>query len=99
VQIATVLKDASLKKHMRRYVLALVFLSIALYILFPTADEAFVYPTVGSAISELFGTSLAKGIFISAVLYRGTGIIFLAIALFIGGKPIYRRLKTKLKKK
>lgn len=77
---------------------ALALLAVSVYILFPTPDELFIYPTLGLAFSSLFGISLLSGQIISAALYRLIGVIVLIFALVIGGKPIYKKFKSRVSK-
>ncbi|MEX0920376.1 MAG: hypothetical protein WDZ69_02225 [Candidatus Pacearchaeota archaeon] len=76
--------------------ISILLLSLAIYILFPTPDELFIYPSLGLIISNLFSTSVLQGQLISATIYRGIGIIVLIMAIFVGGRPIYKKFRSKI---
>lgn len=83
---------------MKKPFLALIFFSIASYILLPIVDEAFVHPVVGAFLSSMFDIPLAKGFFFSTIIYRGVGILFLLLGLIISGKIVYKKFVKKKNK-
>ncbi|MEX0920694.1 MAG: hypothetical protein WDZ62_00310 [Candidatus Pacearchaeota archaeon] len=85
--------------HHKKSLFSIFLLGLAIYLLFPTPDEIFFYPTLGFIISELFSTSQLKGQIISAIIYRTIGIISLILAILIGGKSIYKKFEKKIKSK
>jgi len=85
-------------RSIKRVSLAIILLSVALYILLPTLDEVFIHPVFGLFLSQLFDVPLIHETFLSVILYRSIGVVCLLAALFIGGKPIYQKLKAKVKK-
>jgi uncharacterized membrane protein len=85
--------------QLRRVAVSAFLLGLSVYILLPTADEIFIHPVFGFLLSNLLGLPLAYGILLSIAIYRGIGTICLIAALFIGGKPIYRKLKDRFSKK
>jgi len=78
--------------------LAIILLSIALYILLPTLDEVFIHPVFGLFLSQVFDLPIIHGTLISVIIYRSIGVVCLLGALLVGGKPIYQKLKAKFKK-
>jgi hypothetical protein len=73
--------------------------STAVYILLPTPDELVIYPTLGLFLSYVFHLQFIYGVLLSMVIYRGVGVSCLLIALLVGGKPIYIKLKEKIESK
>ena len=81
-----------------RVSLAVVLLSIALYILLPTLDEVFIHPVFGLFLSQVFDLPIIHGTLLSVIIYRSIGGVCLLSALLVGGKPIYQKLKARFKK-
>jgi len=79
--------------------LAIFLLSAGVYILLPTLDEIFIHPVFGLFLSQVLNVPTIQGIGISIIIYRSIGILCLLAALIIGGKPVYQKLKTRLKTK
>jgi len=79
--------------------LAIFLLSASLYILLPTLDEILIHPVFGLFLSQILDLPIIQGIGLSIVIYRSIGILCLICALIIGGKPIYQKLKARLKRK
>ena len=73
-------------------------LGLGVYILYPTPDELLIHPIFGLLLSQVFGVPYYIGVLLSIVIYRVVGVACLGAALATGGKPIYRKLKEKLKK-
>jgi len=73
----------------KRISLAIVLLSVALYILLPTLDEVFIHPVFGLFLSQVFDLPIIHGTLLSVIIYRSIGVICLFSALLVGGKPIY----------
>jgi hypothetical protein len=82
----------------RTIVLSTFTLALGVYILYPTPDELFIHPALGLLFSEVFNIPIYIGILLSIVIYRAIGFVCLGVALLTGGKPIYRKLKEKMKK-
>jgi hypothetical protein len=78
--------------------LAIVLLSVALYILLPTWDELFIHPVFGLYLSQVFDLPVIHGTFLSVIIYRSIGVLCLLTALLIGGKSLYQKLKARFKK-
>jgi len=81
-----------------RISLAIILLSVALYILLPTLDEVFIHPVFGLFLSQVFDLPIIHGTLLSVIIYRSIGVVCLLSALLVGGKPIYQKLKARLKK-
>jgi hypothetical protein len=73
-------------------------LAASLYILLPTADEIVIHPTFGYFLSAAFNIPFAYGVLLSIAIYRTLGAAFLLTALVIGGKPIYKKFKERIRK-
>jgi len=82
----------------KRVSLAIILLSVGLYILLPTLDEVFIHPVFGLFLSQVFDMPFIHGTFLSAIIYRSIGVVCLLSALLIGGKPIYQKLKGRFKR-
>ena len=82
-----------------RVAVSISLLGISVYILLPTADEIVIHPVFGYFLSTVLNIPLALGVLLSIVIYRGVGSVCLIVALFVGGKPIYHRLKDRLSRK
>jgi hypothetical protein len=85
--------------QLRRVAVSTFLFGLSVYILLPTADEIVIHPVLGFLLSNALNLPLAYGILLSIAIYRGTGAACLIGALFIGGKPIYRRLKDRINRK
>jgi hypothetical protein len=85
--------------QLRRVAFSAILLGIGMYIWLPTPDEIIIYPVLGFSLSYFFHMSLVYGVLLSMIIYRGTGSACLLTALLIGGKPIYYKLKERLKRK
>jgi len=83
--------------QLRRVAFSAILLGIGLYIWLPTPDEIIIYPVLGFLLSYFLHTALVYGVLLSMIIYRGTGSICLLCALLVGGKPIYYKLKERLK--
>lgn len=82
----------------KRVSLAIILLSVALYILLPTLDEVFIHPVFGLFLSQVFDLPIIHGTLLSVIIYRSIGVVCLLGALLIGGKPIYQKIKARFKK-
>ena len=82
----------------KRISLAIVLLSVALYILLPTLDEVLIHPVFGLFLSQVFDLPIIHGTLLSVIIYRSIGVVCLLGALLIGGRPIYQKLKARFKK-
>ena len=78
--------------------LAIILLSVALYILLPTLDEVFIHPVFGLFLSQILDVPIIHGTLLSVIIYRSIGVVCLLGALLIGGKPIYQKTKSKIQK-
>jgi len=78
--------------------LAIVLLSVALYILLPTLDEVLIHPVFGLFLSQVLDLPIVHGTLLSVIIYRSIGVVCLLSALLVGGKPIYQKLKARFKK-
>ena len=85
--------------RLRRVAFSAFLLAVSLYILLPTADEIIIHPAFGLFLSIVLNVPLFYGVLLSIVIYRGVGFACLLIALLIGGKPIYIKLKERFRKK
>lgn len=88
-----ILFSNGMERHFLKAAFSTVFLSIALYIFIPTVDEILIHSVFGLFLWTIFTVSLAHGLLMSLLAHRGLGIALLFIALFVGGKPIYSKLK------
>ena len=78
---------------------AFFLLCIGLYILIPTLDEFLIHPVFGFFLFRIFDLPYIYGIAASIIMYRVAGVICLVVAIVIGGKPVYEKLKAKFRKK
>ena len=84
--------------QLRRVAFPAFLLSLSLYILLPTADELVIHPVFGLCLSQVLNMPLVYGMLLSMAIYRGLGLACLSGSLIIGGKPIYRKLKERIRK-
>jgi hypothetical protein len=85
--------------QLRKVAVSVSLLALSLYILLPTADEIIIHPILGLLLANALNLPLAYGVLLSIIIYRGVGSACLLGALLIGGKPIYRELKERIRKK
>ena len=85
--------------RLRKVAFSAFLLAVSLYILLPTADEIVIHPVFGLFLSIVLNVPLVYGVLLSIVIYRSIGFACLLIALLIGGKPIYIKLKERFRKK
>ena len=74
-------------------------LGLGIYIWLPTADEIVIHPTFGLFLSYILNINYAYGVILSIIIYRIIGSTCIIGALLIGGKPVYYKLKEKLRRK
>jgi len=74
-------------------------LGLGVYIWLPTANEIVIHPTFGLFLSIVLHINYAYGVLLSIIIYRIVGSACLLGALLLGGKPVYYKLKEKLRKK
>jgi len=79
----------------KRLILAIVLLSLALYILVPSLDEVLIHPIFGLYLSQILEIPITHGVVLSVMIYRSVGVICLSAALLIGGAPILQKLKAR----
>lgn len=82
----------------KRVIVASVLLGVSLYILLPSPEEVIIHPALGILLSQIFGFPYLSGILLSVIIYRVIGVGCLLCALLLGGRPIYQKLKTRLKR-
>lgn len=80
---------------LRKAAVSTFLLAFALYIFLPTPDELVIYPVGGLFLAYVFHLSLVDAFLMITLLYYGSGVLTLAGALLIGGKPMYRLIKEK----
>jgi hypothetical protein len=85
--------------RLRKVAVSLFLLGLGVYIWLPTADELVIHPTFGLFLSYIMHINYAYGLLLSIIIYRGVGSAFLLIALLLGGKSIYYKLREKLKRR
>ena len=74
-------------------------LGLGVYIWLPTADEIVIHPTLGLFFSIVLHINYAYGVLVSIIIYRTIGSACLFGALLLDGKPVYDKLKEKLRRK
>jgi hypothetical protein len=82
-----------------RVAFAISLMGASIYILLPTADEIVIHPIFGLFLANVFNIRFVYGVILSAIIYRGVGITCLLTALIIGGKPVYQKLKERIRRK
>jgi hypothetical protein len=82
---------------LRKVAFSAVLFSASIYILLPTPDEFVIYPVLSLSFAYVFHLPIVYDILLSMILYRGLGAFCMLGALLIGGKPIYYKLKGKMK--
>jgi hypothetical protein len=82
---------------LRKVAFSAVLFSASIYILLPTPDEFVIYPVLSLFFAYVFHLPIFYGVLLSMTLYRGLGALCMLGALVIGGKPIYHKLKGKMK--
>ncbi len=82
----------------RKVVFSAAMLAISIYILLPTADEIIIHPTFGLFLSYVFNLPYVYGFLLSIIIYRVVGLVCLAAAILVGGKPTYFLLREKMAK-
>jgi acyl-CoA synthetase (AMP-forming)/AMP-acid ligase II len=85
--------------RLRKVAFSAFLLAVSLYILLPTADEIVIHPVFGLFLYIVLNVPLVYGVLLSIIIYRSIGLACLLIALLIGGKPIYIKLKERFRKK
>lgn len=85
--------------RLRKVAFSALLLAVSLYILLPTADEIVIHPVFGLFLSIVLNVPLVYGVLLSIIIYRSIGLACLLIALLVGGKPIYSKLKERFRKK
>ena len=83
---------------LRKVAFSVSLLALSVYILLPTADEIIIHPILGLFLANVLNLPLIYGVLLSIIIYRGIGIACLLGALLIGGKPIYYKLKERVRK-
>ena len=74
-------------------------LGLGVYIWLPTADEIVIHPTFGLFLCYVMHINYAYGLLLSIIIYRGVGSVCLLSALLLGGKPVYHKLREKLRRR
>lgn len=82
----------------RRVAISTFLLAFSLYIFLPTPDELVIYPVGGLFLAYVLHLSFVDAIILITLLYYGSGVLALAGALLIGGRPMYRLVKEKYRK-
>lgn len=85
--------------RLRRFAFSVSLLALSMYILLPTPDEIIIHPLLGWFLTNILNLPLIYGLMLSIIIYRSLGFTLLAVALLIGGKPIYYKLKERMRKK
>ncbi len=84
--------------HFKKIAFSAAMLAISIYILLPTAEEILIDPTFGFFLSYVFNLPYVYGVFLSILIYRMIGLVCLATAVLVGGKPTFFLLKEKMVK-
>lgn len=84
---------------LRKTALSTFLLAFAIYIFLPTPDELFIYPTVGLFLVYALHISVLYSVMLISAVYYGSGVVAFFGALVIGGKPVYRSLKERFRKR
>jgi len=85
--------------QLRKVAVSAFLLGLGVYIWLPTANEIVIHPTFGLFLSIVLHINYAYGVLLSIIIYRIVGSACLLGALLLGGKPVYYKLKEKLRKK
>ena len=85
--------------QLSKFTFSAFFLGLGVYIWLPTADEIVIHPTFGLFLSIILHINYAYGVLLSIIIYRTIGSACLLGALLLGGKPVYNKLKEKLRRK
>ena len=85
--------------QLRKVAVSAFLLGLGVYIWLPTADEIIIHPTLGLFLSIVLHINYAYGVLLSIIIYRIVGSACLLGALLLGGKPVYNKLKEKLRRK
>jgi hypothetical protein len=85
--------------QLRKVAVSAFLLGLGVYIWLPTADEIVIHPAFGFFLSYVLHINYAYGVLLSIVIYRAIGSACILGALLIGGKPVYYKLKEKLRRK
>jgi hypothetical protein len=83
----------------RKVAVSAFLLGLGVYIWLPTADEIVIHPTLGLFFSIVLHINYAYGVLLSIIIYRTIGSACLFGALLLDGKPVYNKLKEKLRRK
>jgi hypothetical protein len=84
--------------QLRKVAVSAFLLGLGVYIWLPTADEIVIHPTFGLFLSIVLQINYAYGVLLSIIIYRIIGSACILGSILIGGKPVYNKLKEKLKK-
>jgi len=85
--------------QLRKVAVSAFLLGLGVYIWLPTADEIVIHPTLGLLLSNILHINYAYGLLLSIIIYRIIGSACILGSLLLGGKPVYNKLKEKLKRK
>jgi hypothetical protein len=85
--------------QLRKIAVSAFLLGLGVYIWLPTADEIVIHPTFGLFLSIVLHINYAYGVLLSIIIYRIIGSACILGSLLLGGKPIYQKLKEKVKRK
>jgi hypothetical protein len=84
--------------QLRKFAVSAFLLGLGVYIWLPTADEIIIHPTFGLFLSIVLHINYAYGVLLSIIIYRITGSACILGSLLLGGKPVYDKLKEKLRR-
>jgi hypothetical protein len=84
--------------HFKKIFFSTVMLATSIYIIVPTADEIIIHPTFGLFLSYTLNLPYVYGVLLSIIIYRALGLVCLAVAILVGGKPAYFLLREKMAK-
>jgi hypothetical protein len=85
--------------QLRKFAVSAFLLGLGVYIWLPTADEIVIHPTFGLFFSIVLHINYAYGVLLSIIIYRIIGSVCILGSLLLGGKPVYDKLKEKLRRK
>jgi len=77
--------------------LATTFAAIAIFLLIPLPDEILVVPALAKGFQHLLQIEFARAATYAYLFYKSIGIIFLILAVILGGSILLERFKKKVR--
>lgn len=87
------------RSHGLKGVLATIFTALAIFILLPLPDDLIIVPAIAKAISHFSGLPFIKAATYGYLAFESLGVLFLVVAVILGGSFILESIKANVKEK